>query len=87
MKNTILITIAALLIGLSSCQKEEETFCYECTTSAVYLFYNGLSDVDYVSTHTKCGVKESEKTSLEYERFIMSDQAGELYEVRICRKQ
>jgi hypothetical protein len=86
MKKLLIIAVLAI-VTFSSCKKEEETFCYECTTSAVYLFYNGMTDVDYVSTHTECGVKESEYSSLEYERFIMSDHTGELYEVRTCRKQ
>lgn len=83
----MIMVVALLIVGLSSCKKEEETFCYECTTADVIQYYDGSSIVVPFEYTTKCDVKESEKSSLEFTNYIQSTDIADLYVVRTCVKK
>ena len=51
---TLIIIIAALLIGLSGCKKEEEVICWECTTVSTSWSNNSTQ------RNTWCGITETE---------------------------
>ena len=86
MKKLLIIAVLAI-VTFSSCKKEEPTFCYECTTADVIQYFNGTSTIVPFEYTTKCDVKESEKSSLEFTNYIQSTAVADLYVVRTCRKK
>ena len=84
-----LSVIALMLVGviMTSCKKEEPTFCYECVTSDVGIWYDGTAEVHPFKTETICGIKPEEESSLEYNTYITTIYHTTWYEVRTCERK
>lgn len=86
MKNTILILFAFLFAGLSSCQKEKETYCYECTEYEVTVEAGIVVNEEEIETITYCGVQENQVYMFEHELLLYRDSFTSVYNIKTCSK-
>lgn len=80
MKKLILISFAALLIGMSSCKK---TFCWECTTIRVETKQDGSKETRTLSKLMYCDYTEDEIKGFEEEYYPDPD----LGYITTCEKE
>lgn len=86
MKNIILILFATFLLGFSSCKKDAETYCYECTEYRVTLQMGVIVDEVENGTETYCGVQENQVYMFEHELLLYYDSFTSIYSIKTCNK-
>jgi hypothetical protein len=86
MKNAILILFTAFLLGLSSCKKDAETYCYECTEYRVTVQAGIVVGEEEIETATYCGVQENQEYMFEHELLLYYDSFTSIYSIKTCNK-
>lgn len=86
MKKILLLLSSVLLIVLSSCKKDAETFCYECTEYRVTVQSGILVDEEEIGTETYCGVQENQEYMFEHEILLYYDSFTSIYSIKSCNK-
>lgn len=86
MKNTILVLFAVIFIGLSSCKKDPETYCYACAEYEVTIQAGVIVDEIEIETTTYCGVQENQVYMFEHQLLLYRDSFTSIYSVKTCSK-
>jgi hypothetical protein len=74
------------LLSLNSCNKDDQTYCFDCTEYEMVYRNNILTESKAIQTNTFCGLKKSEIGNFEHNYLIYQDSFIEMYSIQICEK-